>query len=655
MGKTESSGSIRIRPDGGAGIGSRFIGVVKFVVVMGLVFSALDTALARVLRLRPEFSIYPVHTYFARSYVLYAVFVIACAAAAAVIGFILTKLWPMRFPGAAASAAGGALFGPVLALAVALNRAFAVTITHPAIIVGDILILVVWLLLSIFVGGRLYRRFGPEAGRGLGRIVWGILGYGGAGLLLAIVAYFYAVPEITRPPATERRLNVLLVSIDTLRRDHLGCYGYELVGTPNLDRFAASATKFENGCCNSPWTLPSMAAIVTGRYPTICGVDALNRLRPGLITLAEVLRSEGYRNEAYVTNVFMHPEYGYANGFDVYLMNGDSRVLYPLRGTLLYKIADKAFRALNARLGRGRTDTQFNGDETVAALERLGKGDRPFFIWCHFMDPHNPYTPPPGYVPPYPGIEPAEAYELLDELQAKGWDVGDWPVQGKDMEKFAMLYDGEIAYVDEQFGRIIDALEAENLAGNTAVIVLNDHGEEFLDHGSYGHGHTLYPELIDMVLMARVPGYEFPASARSRYISHVDVMPTILDAAGVSPPAGLEGRSFLEEGAAGESGGRAYSERLQRGVERKSVRRGGWQLILDTETGDRELYNLSEDPGATENLAGRGLPVEEDLCRELARFVEYNNDEVRALGGPLPMTLPEDRRARLRGLGYLGP
>jgi len=636
-----------------AGTWARVVGVVQFVLVVSLAFSALDTALARVFRLKPEFAIYPVHIYFARSYVLYAVIVVTSGIVAALLGLVLKRVWPRRYAGVAAAAAGGALFAPVLALAVVLNRAFALTITHPAIMAGDVALLLLWLFLSVFVGGRLYGRFGPEKARGFSRLAWGVLGYGGGALLIAIVAYFYAAPEITRPPASERRMNVLLVSIDTLRRDHVGCYGYKLVGTPNLDRFAASATKFENAYCSSPWTLPSMASMITGRYPSICGVSVLSRLRPGIPTLAEILRSAGYRNEAYVTNVFMHPEYGYANGFDAYLMNGDSRVLYPLRGTLLHKWVDTGVRALVAKLGRSRDDTRFNGDATVAALKRLGKGARPFFLWCHFMDPHNPYTPPRGYVPAYPGMPAAEAYGLLEEFRKEG--VVERPPTEGNVAKYAMLYDGEIAYVDEQFGRIVAALEEEGLAGNTAFIVLNDHGEEFYDHGSYGHGHTLYPELINMVFLARIPRCEFPASARNRYVSHVDVVPTVLDALGIAPPAGLDGRSVLGEGPSSPTGGQAFSEFLQRGSEAKAVRRGGWLLILEPAGGERELYDLAVDPGATENLAGRGSPAETDLYPELEYFMAYNRDEVETLGGPSPMALSEDRRARLRGLGYVGP
>jgi len=471
------------------------------------------------------------------------------------------------------------------------------------------------------------------------------------GVLLAVIA----LPALTRPPAPERGMNVLIISIDTLRRDHLGCYGYELVKTPNLNRFAASATKFENAYCSSPWTLPSMASVITGRYPAVCGVDELHRLRPGIPALAEVLRARGYRNEAYVTNFFMYPEYGYADGFDLYLMNGDRPWLYPFRETLLCEWTSAGLRALDHKLGRARDDTRYNGDETVAALRRLGKGRRPFFLWCHFMDPHNPYAPPPGYVPEYPGIAPAEAYELLEELQAAGWRAGGWPITESRAPLFEMLYDGEIAYVDEQFGRIIDALREEGLDRNTMVFVLNDHGEEFYDHGSYGHGHTFYPELIDMVLLARVPGQKFPAAARGRYITHVDVMPTVLDALGIKPPAELDGRSILKGNPASGDDGRAFSEALQGGADGKAVLRDGWLLIVDGETDERELYNLTEDPGARENLAARGLAIEEELSLEIARHVDAAQEEVRSLGRAATIAVSEERKARLRGLGYIMP
>jgi arylsulfatase A-like enzyme len=636
-----------------AGIVTRFVGVVQFVLVVGLAFCAADTVLARILRLRPEFYIYPVHVYFGRSFALYAVFVVACALAAAVLGFILTKIWPRRFRGAGASAAGGALFGPVLAFAVLLNRTSAVTITHPAILAGDVVILAIWLLLSILVGGWLYRRFGPVAARGLRRFAWGILGYGGLALLVVVLAYIYVVPEITRPPASGHRMNVLLISIDALRRDHLGCYGYKRVGTPNIDRFAASGTKFENAFCNSPWTLPSMASMITGRYPSICGVDAGHRIRPELPTLAELLRDKGYRTEAYVTNVFIYPEYGYARGFDVYLMNGDVRYLYDLRGTLSHRTAVSAIKALDAKFGRGLDNTSFNGDETTSALRRMAGGERPFFIWCHFMDPHGPYTPPPGYVPDYPGTAARQAYDYMNELLAQGWGLDYMPKEEGSVDKFEMLYDGEIAYVDEEFGNIMTALEEEGLVDETVVVVLNDHGEEFLDHGGFEHGHTLYPELINMVLLVRIPARDLRGTARTMYVSHIDIAPTVLDALGFADAADFDGRSFLD-GVPGTERA-VFAEHIKRGPEKKAVRRAGWLLIEDWVTGDLELYNLSADPAARENLVSRGLTEKELLASEIAAFAEATGEAAHALGSSPEMNLPEDIKRRLVGLGYIGP
>ncbi|MGD8719611.1 MAG: sulfatase [Candidatus Zixiibacteriota bacterium] len=632
---------------------TRFLGAVQFVTVAALAYALLDTVIVRVLALRANYSDYSVSVYFLRSFVIYGAVFVVLALVAAGIGSAVGALLRRR-PGAVATAAGGVLFAPVLAVAVIANRRFNLTITHPAMLAVDIVVLAGWLALAISVGGRLFGRIGP-GGRGVRRTIWAVTGYGGALLYVFLLFRAYALPALTRPPAPERGMNVLLISIDALRRDHLGCYGYDLVKTPNIDRFAASATKFERAYTCAPWTLPSTTSFITGRYPAVCGVDAHHRLRPGIPTLADVLRAEGYSAEAYVTNVFMHPEYGYANGFDVYLMNGDTRWLYPLRGTLLYGWMNKAIMAVDARRGRGRDDTRFNGDETIAALKRLGDADRPFFIWCHFMDPHNPYTPPRGYVPPYPGIQPAAAYDLLDTLQANGWDVGEWPMARRDVKKFEMLYDGEIAYVDEQFGLIMDALEDEGLAEDTLVFVINDHGEEFFDHDAYGHGHTLYPELINMVFLARVPGREFPRGAAGRYVTQVDVVPTILDALGITPPAELDGRSLLRGFPEGEGGRPVFAEYLQRGGERKAVARDGWLLIRDEASASRELYRISEDPGATVNLAGGNEPVEAELTGELESYVAANAAAVGAMGSSEAMELPEDRKKRLRGLGYVGP
>jgi arylsulfatase A-like enzyme len=270
------------------------------------------------------------------------------------------------------------------------------------------------------------------------------------------------------------------------------------------------------------------------------------------------------------------------------------------------------------------------------------------------MDPHNPYTPPPGYVPDYPGTRAVEAYELLDELAADGWRLAEWPFNEEQAEKTMMLYDGEIAYVDEAFGAIMDALEAEGLDKNTAVFVLNDHGEEFYDHGKYGHGHSLYPELIDMVWLARIPDRPFPEGTETRYVTHVDVMPTILDALGVTPPSDTDGRSLFKAGTDADLA-YAFSESLQEKPEKKALRANGWLFISSVDLNETELYRLSSDPSASDNLSGRDLPEESRSMQEMQRYLNRRDEALASMETPPGMVLRRAHKKRLRGLGYIAP
>ncbi|UCH77699.1 MAG: sulfatase [Candidatus Coatesbacteria bacterium] len=628
------------------------LGAVKVVAAAAFFFAAVDTLFVRVIFFGAHFSDYSPLTYFGRSAVLYLVAAAAAAVVAAALRFGWNLVRPSRRPSVAGAAAGGAVALPALAVAILVNRASPWTITHPAMVAVDVAVFAGWATAALEGGARLYRWAGPGGGR-LRRVVWFVVGYGGIAAFAFLILGLFAGRSLTRPAPPERAPNVLLITIDALRKDRLACYGYERVATPRLGAFADSGATFEYAYSNSPWTLPSMASLLTGRYPSVCGVDAGHKLRAGIPTLAERLRAEGYRTEAYVTNIFMHPEYGFASGFDVYLMNGDFRLLYPLRGTALYKFTVAAARAARSRSGRRRNNTTFNSAATAAALRRLGSGRRPFFVWCHFMDPHGPYTPPRGYVPDYPGVEAAEAYTLMDDLLARGWGLDELPMEEAEVRKFEMLYDGEVAYVDEHFGKIMETLEAEGLADDTIVVVLTDHGEEFFDHGGFEHGHTLYPELIDMALLVRLPGYDLREVAARRYVSQVDVVPSIMEALGFAPPRDVDGRSFL--GGDPEEETAAFAEAVKRGTEKKALRRGGWLYIEDWEEGTRELYNIAADPRAVENVAGTGLPVEEELAEAIRRYVAANENEVAGGGAAPELSLPEEQKRRLVGLGYIAP
>lgn len=627
-----------------------------FVLGVAVVFAAADTFLIRVLGLSDAYANNLIPSYFLRSYVLYVIAIAAAAGAAAATAYFARLITRRRWPsgGITAAAAGGALCAPVLALAVLLNRAVKAPVTSAPMLAATAAILAGWLAASWTLGAAAYRRIGPGKGRAR-RTAWTLAGWGGALLWAAAAFGFYALPAWTRPPAPATpRMNVLIVSIDALRRDHLGCYGYNRVKTPHLDAFAAGAVKFDNAHCSSSWTLPSMASMITGRYPGIAGGDARHKIRADVPTLAEVLRREGYRTEAYITNIFLHGEYGYARGFDVYLMNGDNRWLYPLRGTLMHAAATRALAAGASGFGWVRDDTQFNRDETRAALRRLGAEQRPFFIWCHFMDPHNPYVPARRYIPDYPGMAAAGAFADREVLRTYGTTTDGPSKDASVVTKLMMLYDGEIAGVDEAFGDIMATLAAEGLDQNTLVVVMNDHGEEFYDHDSYGHGHTFYPELTDMALLIRMPSSSerFPPDAPARCVSHVDIMPTMMDALGIASRPVTDGHSLLMTTAGAERA--AFFEGIQKGDDKKAFYRDGWLYIRDARTGTGELYHIANDPQAREDLAGRGAAMEEDLARALSARAAANDATAAALGDAPAMMISAERRRRLMGLGYLG-
>ena len=320
--------------------------------------------------------------------------------------------------------------------------------------------------------------------------------------------------ETTTPAPDGPSPHVLIFLVDTLRADHLGCYGYDRPTTPNIDRWAESAVLFENAVAQSSWTRPTTASVLTGLYPHNHGARTRNdRLAEDVPYLPEILRSLGYRALGVTTNSIVGPAYGFRRGFGHHRHFGESR-----RRPGLYV---PAWRAVN---------------ETLKWLERVKPGDS-FFAYVHVSDPHHPYHPPPAQreqfapgaplTPPGPGLLAAP-----DSVKAHYVD----------------LYDGEIAHVDEQFGRLLDELDERGFLDDTLVVFVSDHGEEFLDHGHYGHGASLYQEQIHVPLIIQMPRRLRSATQPSTVaaqVQQIDIVPTILDAIGQSDLIETDGRSLL--------------------------------------------------------------------------------------------------------------
>jgi arylsulfatase A-like enzyme len=398
----------------------------------------------------------------------------------------------------------------------------------------------------------------------------------------------------------DRRVNVVIIGIDTLRRDHLGCYGYDRNTTPNIDKLAATGVLFENAVSQSPWTLPSFATVFTSLYPTQHGaVSRGDRMRTGFPTLAAILRANDYATGALVNAPVMSPAYKLDRGFDYYSYKGGIRD----------RVADAT---------------------TVSALEWIDDNSgKPFFIFVHYFDPHVPYSPPPPYDTLFAPDSSAQSRRFffpdkshIDELTASDWD------------EIRALYDGEIAFTDEAVRRLLEGLEERGLRENTLIILLSDHGEEFYDHGGFEHGHTLYDELIKVPLVFALPGVVPDEVRIPRQVRLLDVCPTILDLVGIDSGTHFEGVS-LKHLIMGDNGQRetaegrilpahvAYSEALlyPRPGERKCVTAYNWKLIYDVKTAEELFFNLAEDPGEHLNLAGDGgeplTLLEENLSKIL--------------------------------------
>jgi len=388
----------------------------------------------------------------------------------------------------------------------------------------------------------------------------------------------------------DRPLNVIVVGIDTLRPDHLGCYGYERATSPNIDEFAAAGVLFENTASQAPWTAPSFATIFTSLYPSQHGsMDVSSRIRESVPTLATMLKERGYATGAVINAPALKPEFGLSRDFDFYDMT-------PLGG----------------RRGDGTTR------DALAWIDEVRGG--PFFMFVHYFDPHIPYGPPPGYDDlfhkgyegriknPFDIDDFSRAREKLFE-EMKVLTPDDWA-------EIIDLYDGEIVYVDQAFGALIRGLEERGLTDDTVIVLLSDHGEEFFEHGGFEHGHTLFEELIHVPLIVSLPGKVREGARVRNQVRLLDVTPTVFDLLGLEPLAHFEGVSLVPyltgEGSVEHRAGNllpphiAYAEAIRLGAEKKSVTALPHKLIYNLISCEQEFYNLAQDPGEAHDLIATG-------------------------------------------------
>jgi arylsulfatase A-like enzyme/Flp pilus assembly protein TadD len=415
-----------------------------------------------------------------------------------------------------------------------------------------------------------------------------------------VIALSLSLFSITLFQAQSPRPNVLLITIDTVRADRIGAYGYRAAATPAMDRLAREGVRFADATTASPLTGPAHAAILTGAYPARYAVrdNATTPLPAQASTLAEILKSAGYRTAGFIGAFILGREYGFAQGFDEF---------------------DARFDRFDASM---KLQAQRSGGAVVdAAAEWLRRSSaQPFFAWVHLYDAHAPYTPPAPF---------AERFR-------------------------SRPYDGEIAYVDACIQRLVSLLEQQGTLDRTLIAVIADHGEGLGDHGEGEHGLFLYEPVLRVPWIVRLPGRAFAGTLVSEQVRSVDVMPTIADLLGVPLVERIDGESLVGvmKGGARRDPPAAYAEtfypRLHYGwSELRSIRADGWKYI---DAPKAELYSMTTDAAETRNQLDARGPLAAGLLAELQRVA----GDLGSLGA---ITVPQpdaETLARLRSLGYIG-
>jgi arylsulfatase A-like enzyme len=422
--------------------------------------------------------------------------------------------------------------------------------------------------------------------------------------------------------------NVILISIDTLRADHLGCYGYDRPTTPILDKFASKALLFEDVSTPCPWTLPSHGSMLTGLYPSRNGLRIQwEQLPDDVPTLPGILGQHGFATAGIVNSHWLSPKNGLHRGFEHFVY-----VKEYVNSPEPSKVEDEGLRWLANHSGR------------------------PFFLFLHYFDVHSDYTSLPRYqeqfVRPYSGIVDGSTEQLLDIRYGRIP-----PPNEADVQHLIDLYDASIRQMDDGLGRVFNLLEQKDLYNNTLIIVTSDHGEEFMEHDAILHGRTFFQEVIGIPLIMRGPA--LPEGLRVKHpASLLDIIPTVLSLLGIAGPSNLDGidlRQLWQNARTTASDRTLFGEADWNNIVenetvddiKRMVRRGMFKLHYDRVTKKVQLYNLLSDPRENTSVAAQNSATVDSLFDALQNFMLTEKS-----GGAVQPLSPEEIE-RLKSLGYI--
>jgi len=426
-----------------------------------------------------------------------------------------------------------------------------------------------------------------------------------------------------------KKPNIILVVIDTLRADHLGCCGYRRNITPNIDSLAADSLLFKNAISPAPWTTPAVAALLTSQYPSVMGMfENVVPINKRFTLFSEVLKQQNYSTYGIISHALLSARLGFERGFDV-------------------------FDEINALGHEGISSPQIT-DKAISFLKN--KHQQPFFLFAHYFDPHYNYClhPEYNYYKDYNG-----------KLKSNHSILELWEIRQKfskdDIEFLLALYDSEIAFTDEYIGRVFGELKKQDLYDNSIIIVTADHGEEFMERGWLGHTITLYQEMLRVPLIMKMPGCKPQVIDPS--VGLINVIPTIYRYMDLQVDHKLEGSPLLLDSGKSITAGPIFSETFNPQVHQpgriqpialRSIVLGSRKLIYNQVKDSIEIYDFSSDPYEQNNLSAQKNLENDRLKKLLASWIKYAAKKRKPT--PIPdeteLFTPEQIE-QLKSLGYL--
>lgn len=470
--------------------------------------------------------------------------------------------------------------------------------------------------------------------------------------------------------------NIILISIDTLRADHLSCYGYKKHETRTIDALAADGVRFVNTAATAAFTVPSHASMMTGLFPSSHGATyqhddptrfVIRGMSYAYPTLAEILKDQGYDTAGFVSCSLTGRQFGFSRGFTTFDDRFDRLQSVPA----LMLSRSMLFRGLEQGRVFAKTDrdAERRADEVTPLAEawvRAREADaKPFFLFVHYYDPHAPYAPPE------PLNRRADGSTIASVFEGRLLLEGEYTLTASALEDTLALYDGEIQLVDRYLGSLFETLDRAGALENSVIVLTSDHGESFGEHDHWAHTRVLYEDVVHVPFILRLPRKANAGIAVSDVIAqHTDILPTVLSVAGLKVPPGIEGRDLTrfigstdarrEEVAPYRTREVAFAEQVH---DADSARRFGsrynrdlasartlkWKYILAS-TGTEELYDLQQDAGELSNLAA----IEPAALLSMRRLLEAWRQSLATHDRTAPTDqIDEGTREILRSLGYV--